>query len=100
SLLEVSGATSDLWAVGNSPKGAFIEHWDGTRWTIANAPAHSPDTTLTGVAWLSATSAWAVGTEDVQPSLATTFVEHWDGVRWTSVHSANPGDRAVLNGIA
>jgi len=34
-LLGVAGAASnDVWAVGSSPSGALVEHWDGTSWKI------------------------------------------------------------------
>jgi hypothetical protein len=81
---------SDVWAVGTGPgvpTGGFsahptavIEHWDGTRWTVAPSPNPNPqgNNSLGAVAAASATDVWAVGEQ-----LKGPFTEHWDGSKWT-----------------
>jgi len=46
---------------------------------------------LSGVAAVSATDAWAVGTSGSQMSHGQTLIEHWDGAHWQIVKSPNPG---------
>jgi hypothetical protein len=59
-------SSGDAWAVGASVKTAparpFTEHWDGARWT-AEASPDPGNAPLFGVAILSATNIWAVGSD-------------------------------------
>lgn len=79
----------DIWAVGQAPYMALIEHLGGdTSWRIVPSLG---DAILRGVAAVSASDIWAVGGPD------TAFIEHWDGTNWSVV----PGPAiAGLNGVA
>jgi hypothetical protein len=97
-LLSVTCAsTSDCWAVGHSNNSqvdpqlvdqALFLHWNGTAWLFSpTAPDTSNATDLTGVACLSGSDCWAVGTllpaspnSSIEP-----LMERWDGTSWTSV---------------
>jgi hypothetical protein len=97
-LLSVTCAsTSDCWAVGHSSNAAvdpqlvdqaLFLHWNGTAWLFSpTAPDTSNATDLTGVACLSGSDCWAVGTllpaspnSSIEP-----LMERWDGTSWTSV---------------
>jgi hypothetical protein len=46
---------------------------------------------LNGIAAISASNIWAVGTRFVDGSGADTLLEHWDGIRWTSAITPNVG---------
>jgi len=77
--LDITSVTAvsptDVWAVGTvgafcnqdhkTHRKAAIEHWDGTSWSIVSSPAptKSPclDSSLRGVAAISANDIWAVG---------------------------------------
>lgn len=50
--------------------------------------------TLTGVAAVSATDAWAVG-YTTSGNTTHTLIEHYDGTAWTVLASPNPGGRYV-----
>jgi hypothetical protein len=64
----------------------LIEHWDGTRWSVIPSPNTAKFYNgLNGVAALSPTDIWAVGSSD-QP-----LVEHWNGKKWSIVPSPKPG---------
>jgi hypothetical protein len=71
--------------------------WNGTTWKRTPSPSPTGDALLTGVAVISARSAWAVGfSEGVVP---LTLTLHWNGSVWKRVPSPNPPDGAILNGV-
>jgi hypothetical protein len=97
-LSAVSAASAnDVWAVGVThdgtlPSKTFIQHWNGTGWSIVPSP--SPDSQLNellGVAAVSANDVWAVGfrggTRDDTP--LETLILYWDGFSWSQVASPN-----------
>jgi len=84
-------AGADAWAVGYcSSSGAFIEHWNGKRWTYS--AAHVPaTTTLNDVVALTRTNVWAVGGTNPSPVVQhQTVVMHFNGEKWYRVASPNP----------
>jgi hypothetical protein len=87
---------ADAWAVGfsrvkfPSPFRANIEHFNGTTWSIVpSAPRPSNlDTRLHGVAVLSASNAWAVGSQENDSTTHLgTLIEQWNGTAWTAIPS-------------
>jgi len=75
----------DVWAVGDAHgTRTLVEHWDGRIWRLVPTPRLSgQDVRLTGVAALSAASAWVVGTTgSAVDSSRRGLVERWDGLRW------------------
>ena len=90
-LLAVSASTAtDAWAVGFSvlgrhDDGTLIEHWNGTAWSVNSSLVVTGFVAeLTGVADLSPTNAWAVGTGN------GALLEHWNGSAWSSVTIPDP----------
>ncbi len=93
-------SATDVWAVGASAGAVggystLIEHWNGSSWAIVPSPAPpNSSAALFGVAALSSSNVWAVGTyhpdsDGLYPGL--TLVLHWNGVKWKRVASPNPG---------
>jgi hypothetical protein len=94
---------TNVWAVGTVEvffnrrfhQKAAIEHWDGTSWSIVSNPnpTSSPglDSSLNGIAAISANDIWAVGTFHTSTGSPATLIEHWDGTSWTIISSPNPG---------
>lgn len=82
-------------ASANKPAG----HDTPGNWQVVRSP--NPSThgdTLTGVAAVSASSAWAVGfTDEIANAQSKTIVERWNGTRWSVVSSPNPGIDPNLN---
>src|SRR5215471_5922495 len=83
SLVAVSASSAtDAWAVGwtgGYTRIALSEHWNGSAWSRVPGPGSSAKFfALRGVADLSATSAYAIGTD---PGVAY----HWDGTAWGTV---------------
>ena len=93
----------------------LIEHWNGTSWSIVDAPdvasrdGVEPWDVLTSVAAISTDDVWAVGVTEwslVQsPSgalAAQPLVEHWNGTYWSIVTvpdpEAGPPDWALTQG--
>ena len=60
-------STNDVWAVGINSGGegstaqTLIEHWNGKSWQVVSSPSPATDNSLNGVAAVSATNIWAVG---------------------------------------
>ncbi|MFL5732917.1 MAG: WD40 repeat domain-containing protein, partial [Chloroflexia bacterium] len=101
-LRAISAASrDDIWAVGyytstNDLQKTLIIHWDGKGWTHVPSPnAGTGQNDLTGVAALSSTDAWAVGSYSADTvnysGQSQTRILHWDGHAWTQVPSPNPG---------
>jgi hypothetical protein len=111
------GSASDCWAVGFAGPNpvangflpdvaprvagddAFIEHWDGTGWTVADTPgANGPNGAyLSGVTCSGSSQCWAVGaTMDANGNPSTTLVDHWDGTGWSTYPSPAPPAGADL----
>ncbi len=80
-LLGVSALSADdAWAVGgytdiDGPTGLVLtEHWDGSRWTVVDAPSPGSDATLYAVDAISEHDIWAVGARI--PSQITPLIMH------------------------
>lgn len=98
SLNAVSAVSStDVWAAGNTFSGehassVFIEHWNGTKWSIVASPSLAQSTPqLNSIVAISSTDVYAVGDYFVSNSCAFgTLVEHWDGSTWSIIPTAAP----------
>jgi hypothetical protein len=105
-LFGVAARSGQAWAVGGSnPTGApptqvltdpYAERFDGTRWLATPVPAVTTFGTgravsLRGVAAVSTTDVWGVGSvEDLSSSASRTLAFHWDGSSWTRSATPNP----------
>ena len=90
------------WAVGNyststsGPNLTLIERWNGTVWRRVRSPdPGSGGNSLTGVAAISATDAWAVGVTTDSKAVGQTLILRWNGQAWKRVPSPNPAGPAV-----
>lgn len=100
-IAAISG--SDIWAVGYANANsmgkngaALIEHWDGTKWTLADSPIGGNATALYGIAALSSTNIWVVGYTTTSSIQYLPITEQWNGTKWTIVAPPNPGKVAQL----
>jgi hypothetical protein len=111
SLVDFSSITAlsptDVWAVGSfladyNDIRPEIEHWDGSQWRIVPSPDPRPGgqgiSELSGVAAISPTDIWAVGTVGAFGD-TQTLTEHWDGTRWSIIPSPSPGNNSELIGV-
>ncbi len=104
-LLAVAAVSpTDVWAVGDShtTSGAFQTltlHWNGHTWSVVSSPNPGAQfNQLFGVAAVSPTDVWAVGSFAPQGfSPSQTLIEHWNGTSWSIVASPSPGTQ--LNGL-
>ena len=91
----------NIWAVGedsdsvspSSPFAPLIEHWNGSSWSIVPSPLQGTSDLLNGIAAVSASNIWAVGTyrsstDPMGPYF--TLIEHWNGTAWSVVTSPRP----------
>jgi hypothetical protein len=102
-------SASDIWAIGNMSRKTdptvdrtMIQHWSGTKWSLANSPNQSSFTNaLLSVAVSSVNDVWAVGDYDPGTLRYQTLTEHWNGTNWTTVSSPNVGtDQNILRDVA
>ena len=102
-------SSSDAWAAGVSDTSTsvqtLIERWNGTAWcTVASPdPGGSSETNqLQGVAAVSSSGAWAVGSYGTS-TRSHTLIEHWNGTAWSQQSSPNPAGfsaGSALSGVA
>jgi hypothetical protein len=95
-------SAADCWAVGQYQQAtgkmlAFAEHWNGTAWSPAAAPAPSGSlvSLLISVSCAGAASCWAVGS-----GLPSTFMERWNGHAWAAVLTPGLGSGANPERVA
>lgn len=84
-----ASSAGNVWAVGQTynnhnacgPQCQTITlHWNGCMWTRVPSPNRSPDLNiLWGVAIISRSDVWAVGTTDY----LDTLILHWNGTSWS-----------------
>lgn len=88
-------SSRDVWAVGaaqtENDTRAFIEHWNGTRWSVVPVPHVEGETfkELFGVSGVAADDVWAVGDYSTVTT-HRTLILHWDGSAWSHVSSPSP----------
>ena len=70
-------------------------------WSVVKSPNPGVPDGLSGVAAVSATDVWAVGSEGTQMGGGQTVIEHWNGTSWSVVKSPSPGSfSSQLLGVA
>jgi len=94
---------NDIWSVGD-----FVSlHFDGAAWTafplVPFQTKQPSEDTMNGVAAISATDVWAVGTalEETQSggSHLIGLIEHFDGTQWSMVPNPQSASGVELNAI-
>jgi hypothetical protein len=104
SLSDVAArSSSSAWAVGSYADSAqfqqtLIEHWNGSAWKQVPSPNPGGAGTwniLAGVAYISRTSAWAVGSSGFK-----ALVLRRTGSAWKRVPCPQPGHSSVLSQVA
>jgi hypothetical protein len=91
SLLAVDGtASDDVWAVGEIHdqyvERSFVEHWDGSTWSVVASPDAGR---LTSVAAIATNDAWALGERSLL---------HWNGTAWQQM--ALPARHAYFGSLS
>ena len=73
-------------------------------WTVASAPPTRQNATLTGVATVSDSDAWAVGFRNGSAFTnigAKVLIDNWNGTAWSQVATpATPQNTALLNAVS
>jgi hypothetical protein len=94
-------SANDVWAVGNGcyQMKTLVERWDGTGWKIVASPSFRTGAdgivnVLNGVAAISKSNVWAVGTHTAPNGAYVTLVEHWNGAQWSVVPSPSPSSKS------
>jgi len=104
-LSEVSAdSPADVWAAGyvNGAGGAqhpIIEHFNGTSWSVTQAPDLSssyPANWFNAVLAISPTNVWAIGQSSPLNQTNVALVEHFNGTSWTVQPAPGNGANSVL----
>ena len=65
---------------------ALIEHWNGSTWSLVNAPNPGFSNTLYSITALAQNTIWAAGvTRQKLKGSDVPFVLHWDGYTWKQI---------------
>jgi hypothetical protein len=100
-------AAGDVWAAGyvngsGSAQHPIVEHFDGTSWSVTQAPdlgSAYPANWFTAVLAISPGNVWAIGGASPLNETNVALVEHFDGTSWTVQPSpANGANSAVSFG--
>jgi hypothetical protein len=98
-------SASSIWAVGldsgsSDRDQSLVLHWNGRQWRQVASPSRGKfSTVLLGVAALSRTSAWAVGSYDNGHG-SQSLALHWNGRRWSQASTPNPDGSSELESVA
>jgi hypothetical protein len=86
--------------VTNPPNQVIVDTWNGSRWSLAKAPAvaATPYIEPSAVSCASTSDCWVVGTQ-VVGSTVRVVTESWNGKKWSLGHSANVGANDGLRAI-
>jgi hypothetical protein len=93
-------SSTSAWAVGTADFRSFIEHFNGSSWSITPNPHTGASDRLNAVAVTSATDAWAVGSSGDGNGGQQGLIEHWNGTAWSIVPSPVLTTTDVLNSVA
>jgi len=97
-ILESLSADSenDLWAVGD-----FVSlKFDGKKWTLVPLAFPGGEASMDGIAVVSSTDVWAVGSTLQNGTHLISVIEHFDGQRWSIVTSPQFSSGSQLFKIA
>jgi hypothetical protein len=87
-LTDVAAITpTNVWAVGGTPSGPLVEHWNGTAWTHVTTPGTGQ---LEGVKAISASSVFAVGQDEIL---------HYNGTSWSTVSFPGADPNVVISQV-
>lgn len=95
-----ASSPANVWVIGSGFSTSdtngtlFGLHWTGTGggWTVTPMPDPDYHPSLSGVATLSTSSAWAVGTVQNSEGALRTLILRWNGTAWTRTASPDPGN--------
>lgn len=104
--LDAVGAASgrNAWAVGITTRGhALTVRWNGTAWRQVPSPSPSAGSgladVLAGVAVMSTSNAWAVGSSGCGCGPGKSLIERWNGHSWKRISSPTLGHGTELSGV-
>src|SRR6516225_7341871 len=93
-------SASDVWTVGMEyvSKGrsypivhAIIEHYNGSTWNLVPAAQPSQIGSLNGVAALTPSNVWAVGSARNSAGVSGSDIQHYNGTSWTEASTPVTG---------
>jgi len=100
-------ASNNVWGVGvNFTINSFgetvshplVEHFNGSAWSIVDAPIPAAGGAFDAVTAISANNIWAVG--HLGNGRDGNLIEHFDGTSWKIVQGPATGSFATLNGVS
>src|SRR5581483_11053275 len=92
------GESATITQFGNTVLEPLIEHFDGTRWSVVQAPLPPAGGALVSVTADSANDIWAVG--HLGNGRGGNLIEHFDGTSWSIVQGPPTAGVAALSGVS
>ena len=87
----------DIWAVAATPRGGFIEHYNGRSWQQAGAGSPAlARLTLDAVLALPGGGVWAAGNEQLRGGEGPLVIVHFNGRSWTRTSTSFQADTERL----
>lgn len=98
------GAVAVFWPLGAAsfsllPGKTLIEHWTGSHWAKLSSPSPIGGDSLSGVAVLSRSMAWAVGVRGKNQT-SHPLIERWNRSGWAVVPGPSTTGGSSLQGVA
>jgi hypothetical protein len=98
-------SASDVWATGyvtsaDGSQHAIVEHFNGTSWSLTQAPDLGTSYVYNGfntVLAISAANVWAIGQSSTGNQTSVPLVEHFDGATWTVQPAPSTGSNSDLS---
>ncbi|HBW20492.1 MAG TPA: hypothetical protein DEH11_16525 [Actinobacteria bacterium] len=72
----------DIWAIGGTARGSFVEHFDGRAWARVRTVPELAGARLHDVLAVSARSVWVAGNLPARRGVGPLVVAHWNGSWW------------------
>ena len=101
--------TGQVWAAGyytgtdGISEHSFVEHFNGSTWSVTQLPAKSSGNIITGISGITAisdTDIWVVGNTGTGNQQFNTLTEHFNGTNWQVVASPSPDTADGLSDVA
>src|SRR5690242_1247307 len=91
----------DAWVIGRflgMEEVQVVLHYDGSRWSITKKVGKAAAESGGGIAALSPTDVWSVGTRKTDFYHGPGVIRHWDGAAWTVLDHPEPaGDDGLYD---
>ena len=94
------GRGREFPARGTVPTKTFVEHWNGSSWSIVASPSPKDGGAFSAVTAFAPNDIWAVGTQFSQFNFGPSLIEHWNGQKWSIIPSPTAGFASEFRSVS